>query len=81
MQTFVGDAKDNWEAFILQFDRFAKDNKWKDEKKLRNLYKCVTGNAALYANKIKVSDNKDLRKQLKTVEASTARRSLRSIRE
>jgi hypothetical protein len=86
MQTFSGDSRANWEAFILQFGRVAKDNHWKDSKKLRNLYQCLTGNASLYANKITVSGYQDLRKQLKRrfskkEEASTARRTLRSVRQ
>jgi hypothetical protein len=53
MHTFSGDVKDNWEAFILQFERIAQKTRWSEKKKLRNLFKCLTGNESLYANKIK----------------------------
>lgn len=86
MQTFGGDTKDNWEAFILQFERTAKESSWRESKKLRKLYQCLTGVASLYANKMNVTGYKDLRSLLKRrfskkEEASTARRMLRSIRQ
>ena len=53
---------------------------------MRKLYQCLSGVASLYANKIRVKDYKELRKQLKhrfstTEESTTARRLLRNIRQ
>ena len=86
MNAFSGSEADNWDAFILQFRRLAKDRRWKEKKKLSNLYRCLTGAASLYANRLNCTTYKALRKELKNrfskaEEPTTARKKLKQIKQ
>ena len=86
MSSFSGDVKENWEAFILQFERIADEGSWSAKKMLRRLYQCLSGQASLYANRLRCKSYRSLKKELslrfsKKEEAFTARRQLRSVRQ
>lgn len=87
MSSFAGEGKENnWEAFILQFERVAKSRRWSERKKMRRIHSCLSGAASVYANRLDCTSYKQLRKELKQrystlEEPALARRQLRSIRQ
>lgn len=64
LPTFSGAKDEDWDSFYAQFSRAARNADWSERKKLKRLYPCLRGQAAVYANRADCRCFKDLKKSL-----------------
>ena len=86
METFSGDSKSNWDAFIFQFERQAQRHHWSEKTKLCKLLDCLKEKALEYAKELDSRNFTKLKKKMglrfsRKEEPAAARRQLQFIKQ